>query len=99
MDAATAITALQAQKERGLTISSNSRPDANARQGWYNTTRAILAAAFGPDSPNIGAVMSAGPPENFLLLMLLSSDAIQDSGEDCTAAEWLARRHKFGFHY
>lgn len=25
-----------------------------------NTTRAILAAAFGPDSPNIGAVLSAG---------------------------------------
>jgi predicted nucleotide-binding protein len=64
MDAAPAITALQNQKERGLAISSNPSADggADARHAWYNTTRAILAAAFGPDSPNIYAVMDAGPP-------------------------------------
>lgn len=62
IDAGSAITALQNQKERGLAISSNPRPDPTARQAWYNTTAAILAAAFGPDSPNIGAVMNAGPP-------------------------------------
>jgi len=62
MDAVSAIAALQNQKERGLAISSNPRLDSDARRGWYNTTRAILAAVFGEASPNIGAVMHAGPP-------------------------------------
>lgn len=62
MDPVAAIASLQEQKERGLAISSDPHPDADARQRWYNTARAILSAAFGPDSPNISAVMHAGPP-------------------------------------
>jgi predicted nucleotide-binding protein len=60
MDPASAITALERQKQRGLELASNSQTDSVTRQGWYNTTRAILAAAFGPDSANIGAALSAG---------------------------------------
>jgi predicted nucleotide-binding protein len=61
MDPASAITALQRQKQRGLELASDRGTDSTARHGWYNTTRAILSAAFGPDSANIGAVTSAGP--------------------------------------
>jgi len=63
MDAPAAMAALQRQKERGLELATNS--DLTARQGWYNTTRAILAASFGPESRNIGAVSSAGPHHQF----------------------------------
>ena len=61
MGAVSAITALEMQKKRGLELASNTGSDSTARDGWYNTTRAILAAAFGPESNNIGAVSSAGP--------------------------------------
>jgi hypothetical protein len=60
MDAASAINALQTQKQRGLGLASGPSGDSTAREIWYNTTRAILAAAFGADSRNIGAVLSAG---------------------------------------
>jgi predicted nucleotide-binding protein len=52
---------LQKQKQRGLELAADGKTDSTVRQSWYNTTRAILAAAFGSDSRNIGAVMSAGP--------------------------------------
>jgi predicted nucleotide-binding protein len=61
MDATSAITALRSQKQKGLELASETASDSTARRGWYNTTRAILAAAFGPESSNIGAVNSAGP--------------------------------------
>ncbi len=61
MDATSAITALQRQKQRGLELASDTSADSRARHVWYNTIRAILAAAFGPESRNIGAVTSAGP--------------------------------------
>jgi predicted nucleotide-binding protein len=65
MDSASAIAALQKQKQRGLEIASDASSDATTRSGWHNTTRAILAAAFGPESRNIGAVSSAGPHHHF----------------------------------
>jgi predicted nucleotide-binding protein len=61
IEAAPAIAALQKQKQRGLELSADVNAGSTARQGWYNTTRAILAAAFGSDSGNISAVLSAGP--------------------------------------
>jgi len=61
MDPAAAIAALHRQKQRGLELSADGGADSTARDSWYNTTRAILAAAFGPGSNNIGAVLSAGP--------------------------------------
>jgi len=60
MAPASAITALERQKQRGLELAADNRTDSVARHGWYNTTTAILAAAFGPNSGNIGAVRSAG---------------------------------------
>ena len=57
MDAASAIAALQKQKQRGLELASDNVTDSVTRQGWYNTTQAILTAAFGPGSRNIGAVL------------------------------------------
>ena len=61
MDATSAISALQRQKQKGLELASDNSADSTARLAWRNTTRAILAAAFGPESRNIGAVNSAGP--------------------------------------
>jgi hypothetical protein len=61
MDATAAISALQRQRQKGLELAPHAGSDSTARQSWYNTTRAILAAAFGSESKNIGAVMSAGP--------------------------------------
>src|SRR5260370_22453937 len=61
MDAISAIGALQKQRQRGLELASDASADSTAIRVWYNTTRAILAAAFGSESRNIGAVNSAGP--------------------------------------
>jgi predicted nucleotide-binding protein len=61
IDVASAIVKLQSLKQRGLELASDVSADSTARSNWYNTTRAILAAAFGPESRNIGAVTSAGP--------------------------------------
>src|SRR5712664_2181954 len=61
MDAASAIKALERQKQRGMEIAADAGSDSTARRSWYNTTHALLAAAFGPESINIGAVSSAGP--------------------------------------
>jgi len=61
IDATSAISALQRHKQKGLELASDAESDSTARGDWYNTTRVILAAAFGPESENSGNVMSAGP--------------------------------------
>lgn len=64
MDATSAINALLRQKQKGLELASDTSADETARRGWYSTTRAVLGAAFGSESSNIGAVLSAGPYRN-----------------------------------
>jgi predicted nucleotide-binding protein len=82
LDAARAILALQRQKQKGLELASNSGTDATARQSWYNTTAAILAAAFGPQSSNIRAVNWAGPHHNQMYFEGTPESVIETHGRE-----------------
>lgn len=62
LDPEAAVRLLNRQKERGTALAAANSWDSVAAEGWYNTTREMLTAAFGAESRNIMAVMHAGPP-------------------------------------
>jgi hypothetical protein len=82
---AEAIALLNRQKERGMQLASDPWNEVGAN-AWYNTTREILALAFGPESRNVGAVLHAGPGMRIYSYDTPQSVMDRDSNEKLKAA-------------
>lgn len=60
LEAQEAIRLLKVQLEKGQELLKGNQLDSTSASAWRNTTRELLVAAFGPESHNIAAVLSAG---------------------------------------